>query len=177
MLPRLAAAVLVAVALAACSDDPPAEAPAAGGGAGASMNCGDAVEALVARADPNVSLDGTFPARVSASAGTFSGTVTLTARQRLAGTASPYPDVIVVRDGVVVARPMDKDDVGTLVDLAPGGTRAFEAVGSVTTCDGPGAALAPGPYQVYAVVSVWGEAGPGSEVVAVGGPWPVEIRP
>ena len=149
-------------------------APAAGGDE--PVNCGDPIDQLQARVSPLASLDGSFPATVGRDGdGTFSGDVTLVAHEALVGVTSPLADVYVVRDGLVVAVPLPKDAVGTAVRVPAGGTAVFDAVGTIARCDGGGAPLGPGRYQVYALVAVTGDAGPGSEIVVGGGPWPLDV--
>ena len=173
--------LLVAGLAAACSSGGP-EGSSGGwsavptAAAPATVNCGDPIEALGPGAPGLASLDGSFPASVGRGGdGTFSGAVTLVAHQALAGVASPLADVYVVRDGLVVTVPLPTDAVGTAVRVPAGGTAVFDAVGTIAGCDGPGARLAPGRYDVYAVVTVTGDGGPGTEVVAPGGPWPLEV--
>lgn len=170
---RVVGGALLAVALAACASDPPT-APAAPGAAPA-MNCGERIEAVVSGSSPLASLAASFPPSVRRDGdATFSGTVTLSAVQALTGVASPAADVLVVSAGRVVALPPPKDAVGMAVDLPAGGVQELGAVGTIVDC-GAGAPLAAGRYELYAVVAVTGDSGPGSETIAVGGPWPLEV--
>lgn len=149
--------------------------------------CGDRVDALVSRPG-SLEIKGAFPGRVASGGdGTFAVTVTATGTAgRVTGTTSPYADIYVARAGEIVATPLPKDLIGRRLDLAAGASQTFTARGSLRQCtpdstgtpastpaDGTGAPLAPGRYEVYAVVSVIGDDG--KQVTSSGGPWMLEV--
>src|SRR4051794_716573 len=98
-----------------------------------------------------VTMTGSFPARVRAARATFSGTVTLTndGHERFEALSASRPDVYVKQGGAIVAGPLPRDDVGLVIDLAPGATREFSATGSLRRDGRP---LAPGRYEVHVVL-------------------------
>ena len=191
--PIVAASVAILVPLVVlmtigCAPGPPrrvgSPVPATEGGeamqAAPLPGCGDDVAALAAAAGP-LAMTGAFPGKVDrAGPPTFTGTVTLTAGRGVTGVTSPEADVYVTRSGTVVATPLPKDLVGVPVRLVPGASRQFPATGSLRECSegggpagGEGRMLPAGRYEVFAAVVVTDDAG--SSVLAVGGPWPVEV--
>lgn len=145
--------------------------------------CGEQVDALAATAGP-LTMTASFPSRVARSAtAVVTGTVTVSAGRGVNGVASPEADVYVTRSGTVVATPVAKDLIGVPVRLTPGVNQEFRAAGSLRAChDGgrsagaageAGPPLAPGRYELYAVVVVTDDGG--SSTLAVGGPWPLEV--
>ncbi|WP_106188437.1 hypothetical protein [Umezawaea tangerina] len=159
--------VVAAVVLAACG-----RAVETGGGdvVQAVPGCGQRADGLTATGV--LALTGRFPGSVERGGGTFAGTVTVTNNgQALKGDTSELADVVVVRDGKVVGAPLPKDLVAKPLDLPAGASADFPATGSLRECDG-GEPLAAGSYQVFAVVSV--NLG-GQGVVAVGGPWSLDV--
>jgi hypothetical protein len=119
-----------------------------------------------------MTLTGSFPERADASArSTFDGTVTITntTARRIAALSASQPDVYVKQAGAVVAAPVPRDDVGLVLDLAPGEARSLIATGSLRRRDDPAAPLPPGRYEVHAVLRF------ADMESAVGGPWELEI--
>lgn len=118
---------------------------------------------LAARPGP-LTVAAAFPATVIG-AGTFAGTVVVTARERVAGTTTPEAGVYVARDGTVVATPLPQDLVAVAVDVPAGGTLELPARAP--------ADLPPGRYDLYAVVTVTDDAR--TPLAAAGGPWPLDV--
>ena len=99
---------------------------------------------------------------------TFEGVVivTNTGGRRFQGLSAIAPDVYLAQGGRTVAAPLPRDAVGTLLDLEPGASRELVACGRAS-------GLAPGRYEVRAVLRVFGQGERSPE----GGPWPLEILP
>lgn len=140
--------------------------------------CGERISAT--QGDGTLTMRGTFAAQADRRGdGMFSGTVTVTnAGRAIAGVSSPEADVIVARAGEIVTEPLVKDLLGAPVALAAGASQTFPARGSLRRCGGSGTELlAAGSYEIYAVVVVTVEEGPGtgSTVTSVGGPWPLRV--
>jgi len=151
----------------------------AGGGRMAGVGvfgCGDRIGGLPGSVR-GVVVAGEFPSRVvrGGGDGTFAGTVTVTSTgPRLSGVTSREADVYLARAGRVVATPVAKDLIGEPFDLGPDASRVFVARGAIRPCVASGGGLLPaGRYEVFAVVVV--NRGDGSRVMAVGGPWPLEV--
>lgn len=140
--------------------------------------CGEAF-AGAARVDGPLELRGAFPA--TAGAGELVQ-VQLSLVNRgarpFSGVAASSADVYAVKAGSVVAEPLARDDSGIAVDLPPGAAIALPAAGRLVRCDAdPQVArppLPPGAYQLHAMLSVVDDTG--EVVVAMGGPWAVEVR-
>ena len=110
-----------------------------------------------------------FPPRVRAGErATFAAAVTVRndTGRRVEGLAASRPDLWLEQGGEVVAPPLPRDDVGLVLDLAPGAARVLDAEGSLLDVDGQ--PLPAGRYEVRAVLRV-------GETVSVGGPWPLEL--
>jgi hypothetical protein len=144
--------------------------------------CGDMFDGQQGRDGPLV-MTGSFPEHVRSGSG-LHGTVTLTnpADIRIRGTSASQPDIFVTEAGEIVATPVARDDVGVLLDLAPGASRVFDATGSLLRCSpevGPGSSgeqpLAPGRYEIHAVLPVLGGE-EGRSVTVLGGPWALEVE-
>ena len=123
-----------------------------------------------------LTLAGSFPERVRATErATFEGTVTIANHtdRRVEGLSASRPDLYLTRAGDIVATPLPRDEVGLVLDLAPGEARNFPAAGSLRSCS-RGQPLAPGRYDVYAVLTIADTDG-AQTISAVGGPWRVEI--
>ena len=120
--------------------------------------------------DERLSVSGTFPERAKASEPTFAGTVTIAnaTSRRIDGLAASQPDLYVTQRGRIVATPLPRDDIGLVVELAPGAARAFRTEGSLRRCSDQ-APLAPGRYELHAVLRF------GDGTAATGGPWPLEV--
>jgi hypothetical protein len=117
-----------------------------------------------------LTLAGAFADRVRAGErSTLEGTVTLTNHtgRRVEGLSASQPAVYVTRARKVVAIPLPRDEVGIVLDLAPGASRDFAAAAALRSCR-DGRPLPPGPYELHAVLPV----GP---TTAAGGPWALEI--
>ena len=121
--------------------------------------------------DARLELSGAFPERARASEHpTLAGTVTIinTTQRRIDGLAASQPDVYVTQRGRIVATPLPRDDIGLIVELAPGAAREFRTEGSLRRCSDQ-APLAPGRYELHAVLRF------GDGTAATGGPWPLEV--
>ena len=119
-------------------------------------------------------LTGSFPSTVATGEPHLAGEVTLenTGDTAVAALTAVQPDVVVTRSGVLVTEPLARDDMALAVELAPGAGRHYPAEGTLVDCT-TGGPLAPGAYEVHAVLDV---RGPDGELrLAVGGPWPLEI--
>lgn len=96
-----------------------------------------------------------------------------------ATTAQDGPDIVVVRDGVVVGTFSGGRDAARQVQLKPGETMTFEPAVSLRRCDAAsaqtGQRLAAGSYQLYAV-QTFRPTGGGEPVEVQGGPWPVDLK-
>ena len=117
-----------------------------------------------------LTVTGSFPARVRATEqSTVEGTVTITnaTGRPIQALAASRPDVYVKQDGAIVATPLPRDDVGLILELAPGAAREFSASGSLRRSSDQ-RPLAPGRYELHAVLR-FGDGGS-----AAGGPWPLE---
>jgi hypothetical protein len=115
--------------------------------------------------------------------------VTVTLRndgaEPLVGTSSPWPYVSLARDGVVVWHTYDtQEDIGYLVDLAPGESTTLETYVDLLACrsdddlvmDGPQndmPAAPPGEYEVRAVLVVTTDDG--VTLLAASAPFSLEI--
>jgi hypothetical protein len=99
---------------------------------------------------------------------TFEGSLTVTnaSGERFQGLSAIAPDVYLAQGGRTVAPPLPRDAVGVLLDLEPGASRELAAAGSLR-------GLAPGRYEIRAVLRVFGQSQRSPE----GGPWPLEILP
>jgi hypothetical protein len=115
-----------------------------------------------------LSLAGSFPARLAQGVETVEGvvTVTNTSGLRFHGLSAIAPDVYLTQGGRTIAAPVPRDAVGVLLDLEPAESRELAARGSVR-------GLAPGRYEIRAVLRVFGQG----ECSPEGGPWPLEILP
>lgn len=133
--------------------------------------CGEPVTALAGAS--SLTVTATFAAS-AARGGVATGTVRLTSTSPLRGVAASEADVFVARDGVIVALPLPKDLLGVAVVLDPGSSHELPARAGLAACDGGGRPLVPGDYELYAVVTVGADGGPG--LVGVGGPWPLTVR-
>jgi hypothetical protein len=121
-------------------------------------------------------MTGELPRRVAGNGdGMFAGTVTVAATvSGVSGVTSPEADVFVALAGAVVSMPLPKDLIGRPVDLGPGAGEVFTARGTIRHCAaGEGELLPAGHYTVFALVVI--NRDDGSEVVAAGGPWPLEV--
>lgn len=137
--------------------------------------CGDRIASDIGRGGP-LDLSASFPARVATGReGRFRGTVTVVNRgdARFAGLSAAEADVYLTLSGRIVATPLDKDDRGVAVDLAPGADRAFPATGRLRRCADE-APLEPGAYEVFATLSLT-EGTDGGSVLVAGGPWPLLV--
>lgn len=137
--------------------------------------CGDSIAADVGRGG-GLDLSAAFPARVARGGeGLIRGTVTVTNRDdtRFTALSAAEADVYVTRSGRIVATPLDKDDRGLAVDLAPGANRIIPATGRLRQC-ADDASLEPGTYEVYAALSL-SEGTEGRPLVVAGGPWPIQV--
>lgn len=168
---RNIAVVVSALAVAGCGPgDAAAPAPTPGRQDVQQVTCGRPMPAGTA----GWRLTGRFPAEVPASAGTVTGTVTVTGGTPVRGVTGPGAEAFLVRDGAVVTAPPVQDGVGTRWDVPAGEPKDLPALGLLVSCAAPGGPLAPGRYELYARVAVIPDDG--SAVAAVGGPWPVEVR-
>ena len=121
--------------------------------------------------DARLELSGAFPERAKASERpTFAGTVTITnaTQRRIDGLAASQPDLYVTQRGRIVATPLPRDDIGLIVELAPGAAREFRTEGSLRRCSDQ-QPLAPGRYELHAVLRF------GDGTAAAGGPWPLDV--
>lgn len=108
---------------------------------------------------------------------------------------SVHPDVVLVRDGVVVTAPVGVRSVGVELELAPGASHTFATPVSLTACqaDGPGPEapgkvpvspaagplVEPGTYHLYATQTfqVRDATHPDGYPLEVrGGPWEIVLR-
>ena len=119
--------------------------------------------------DPRWNVTGAFPDRVREQS-TLDGTVTITnaTDRNIAGLSASRPDVYVTQHGRIVALPLPRDDVGVVLELAPGGARDYDAAGSLRRCSDQ-QPLAPGRYELHALLRI-------GDATAVGGPWPLEVE-
>lgn len=104
---------------------------------------------------------------------------------RLVGTSSPWPHVSLARDGLVVWHSYQtQEDIGYLIDLAPGESTTLAGYVDAVVCaseddlimDGPQndmPAAPPGPYELRAVLVVWTDDG--TTLVASSTPLLLEI--
>jgi hypothetical protein len=152
-------------------------------GAVAIPQCGEPLD-WVATGTP-LAMTARFPDGASTGGdGLLRGTITVTnhSRTALAGTTAAQPDLVLLRDGLVVSLPVGVRAVALIIDLQPGASREFDAVASLRSCDsGPypeGAPLGPGTYQMIASqqfeVAEPGSAG-SRPVLAQGGPWDITL--
>jgi len=123
--------------------------------------------------ESELALTGQFPAEVSASEQTLSGTVEARASRELRGVTLPGADVFLVRNGRVVSTPLPQDTVGILWAVPAGESKSLPADAALTACDS-GEPLEPGSYELYARLMVVPDDG--GSVEAFGGPWPLEVR-
>ncbi|GAA1772517.1 hypothetical protein [Luedemannella helvata] len=126
------------------------------------------------RPGDGLTMTGKFPATATADQRTLAGTVTVTSSVTVKGVVGRTADVYVVHDGRVVVVPGMRDAVGVVWELTPGATKSLPAEALLAPCDGTGDRLAPGTYAVYATVVLF--ADDGTEIRAVGGPWPLDVR-
>lgn len=138
--------------------------------------CGDSVAGLAST--PGLAVTGEFPDRVPAGGdGIFAGSVTVTSTgPTIAGVTTPAADVYLTRSGTVVTNALAQEAIGRPVAISPGQDLRLAASGATLACapDGSsGAALEPGHYEAYALVTV--VADDGTMHVVTGGPWPVEL--
>jgi len=120
-----------------------------------------------------LALTGHFRAQVAGSEPTLSGTIGVTASEKLKGVTQPGADVFVVQDGRIVAVPLPQDAVGIIWATAPGETKTVPGAVALTSCES-GKPLGAGSYEVYARVLVFPDAG--GTVESFGGPWPLEVQ-
>jgi hypothetical protein len=157
--------------------------------------CGARTSDLARTAGPQanpfqVTLDARVPATVApGSTLRFTVTATNEGATAVAGTSGP-PDVLLTRDGRVVAVTTDHEDVALDVDLAPGASRATDAgldlvaCGVLVTDDVAGTSggdpLPPGDYEVWVTTDLVlttptaRDGGPTREHL-VYGPWPLRV--
>ncbi|NEE04541.1 hypothetical protein [Phytoactinopolyspora halotolerans] len=104
-----------------------------------------------------------------------------------------HPWIVVVRDRTIVGTTGGMDDVGLDATMEPGTSMDYDAWVPLHDCttvgvgehanSGGGDPLAPGTYELYAVMEFFfttpaGDDGPGqdrTDVTAVGGPWTVTV--
>ena len=139
--------------------------------------CGDQLRltsAAVGLPAAPLRLTASLPERVSAGDTELTGEVSLVNDGDTAVSAltAVQPDLVVTRNGRIVATPLPRDDMADLVELEPGATRSYRATADLVDC-ATGAPLAPGTYEVYALLDVRGPDGEAR--LAREGPWPLEV--
>jgi hypothetical protein len=115
-----------------------------------------------------------FPESVQAGQRTLGGTVEVSGRDAMQGVAAPAADVFLVAAGRVVTLPVAQDAIGVRWQLAAGETRSLPATASLVSCEPEGGPLAPGHYELYALVLLTPDGGAAQR--AFGGPWPLHVR-
>ncbi|KSW29624.1 hypothetical protein [Cellulomonas sp. B6] len=157
--------------------------------------CGARTSDLARTAGPQanpfqVTLDARVPATTAAgSTLRFTVTATNEGATAVAGTSGP-PDVLLTRDGRVVAATTAHEDVALDVDLEPGASRATDAGIELVACEALGTAdvagtsrgepLTPGDYEVWVTTDLVlttptaRDGGPTREHL-VYGPWPLRV--
>ena len=120
--------------------------------------------------DARLEVSSAFPEQAKSEKPTFTGTVTITnaTERRIDGLAASQPDLYITQRGRIVATPLPRDDIGLIVELAPGAAREFRTEGSLRRCSDQ-QPLAPGAYELHAVLRF------GDGTAATGGPWPLEV--
>lgn len=148
------------------------------GGGASEPRCGEPLD--WAATDAPLSLTPHFPEQATTGGdGLLRGTVTVTNRSdaALSATTASQPDLVFLRDGLVVALPIGLRAVAVNVDLAPGAGQDFEAAASLRSCEsGPYPAGTPLPRGTYQLVASQTFDVAGSDpIVARGGPWEVAL--
>lgn len=141
----------------------------------AALTCGGRFEGPAASP---ISLVGRFPSTVDRREPVVSGTVeVVNSQESVSAVVIPSAEVLLVKNGRIVTLPMPQDLVGQPVTVAPGRSATLPAAGTLTPCEAPDPSAAsrvpPGSYEVYARVVL--NRDDGSQVVAAGGPWSVEV--
>ncbi len=121
-----------------------------------------------------LALTGRFPAWLPVGAATVSGTVGVSSAGVVRGVISPRADVLLVRDGRVVAVPLPRDLLGVRLDLLPGETWELPGETALVSCEPGGALLSAAWYELYVRVVL--SRDDGDLVESVGGPWVLELR-
>jgi hypothetical protein len=141
--------------------------------------CGGAFQPPVRR---GLTLSGRFPASVTVSELTVSGTVEMVSDQEVRGVVTAAVDVFLAQGARIVSVPLAQDLVGQTLELSPGRAETLPAHGALTPCaaetnDGAGGDVQPlrvGTYDLYARLVLNLDDGTSHE--SFGGPWPLEVR-
>jgi hypothetical protein len=141
--------------------------------------CGGAFEPPVGS---GLTLRGRFPASVTASELTVSGTVELVSDHEVRGVVTAAVDVFLAQGGRIVSVPLAQDLVGQKLELIPGRVETLPAHGTLTPCaadtnDGGGGDVQPlpaGSYDLHTRLVINLDDGTSHE--SFGGPWPLEVR-